>query len=70
MQAIWSQEPPDQRFFRLHDVRVPRLIGQKTYSIDPDPDAISLDGTPQQKLTPHATLNAENLQFDMLVENS
>lgn len=25
MQAIWSHEPPDQRFFRLHDVRVPVL---------------------------------------------
>ncbi|HXK40408.1 MAG TPA: hypothetical protein VJ837_06275, partial [Candidatus Paceibacterota bacterium] len=27
MQAIWSAEPPDQRFFRLHQVRVPKLQG-------------------------------------------
>ena len=23
MQAIWSHEPPDQRFFRLYDIDVP-----------------------------------------------
>ena len=25
MQAIWSMEPPDQRFLRLHKVQVPQL---------------------------------------------
>lgn len=39
MQAIWSHEPPDQRFFRLHDVRVPDLAGTLTYTVQPDPDA-------------------------------
>jgi hypothetical protein len=71
MQAIWSHEPPDQRFFRLHDVPVPRLVGQKTYNIAPDPDAISLDGTPQHKITVHVTLatnDPDNLERDMLGE--
>jgi hypothetical protein len=26
MQAIWSMEPPDQRFLRLHKVQVPQLV--------------------------------------------
>ena len=25
MQAIWRQEPPDQRYFRLYDLEVPDL---------------------------------------------
>lgn len=28
MQAIWSYEPPDQRFFRLHRVEAPRFEGE------------------------------------------
>lgn len=35
MQAIWSMEPPDQRFLRLHKVQVPQL---KLKDI-PDPDS-------------------------------
>lgn len=42
MQAIWAHEPPDQRFFRLHDVRVPNLQGEVTYTVEPDPDAVPL----------------------------
>jgi len=34
MQAIWSHEPPDQRFFRLHKVPVPRLDGTPTYDLE------------------------------------
>jgi hypothetical protein len=70
MQAIWSHEPPDQRFFRLHDVRVPRLVGQQTYTVEPDPDAMPMppDWTTPQKLTMHSTINAANLEFDMLGE--
>ena len=63
-----SYEPADQRFFRLHDVRVPRLIGQKTYTIVPDPDGFSLDGTTPYKLTAHSSLDLENLESDMLGE--
>lgn len=40
MQAIWSHEPPDQRFFRLHEVKVPRLQGKLSYTLEADPDAI------------------------------
>jgi hypothetical protein len=29
MQAIWAHEPPDQRFFRLHNTPVPDLTHQK-----------------------------------------
>jgi hypothetical protein len=34
MQAIWSMEPPDQRFLRLHKVQVPQL----ELATIPDPD--------------------------------
>jgi len=70
MQAIWSQEPSDQRFFRLHDVRVPRLTGQKNYTIEPDADAMPMppDWKTPHKLTMHSTINADNLEFDMLGE--
>lgn len=27
MQAIWAHEPPDQRYFRLHQTQVPRIDG-------------------------------------------
>jgi hypothetical protein len=38
MQAIWNHEPPDQRFFRLHKVKVPKLSGRLVYSkIKEDP---------------------------------
>lgn len=46
MQAVWSHEPPDQRFFRLHKVKVPALAAQQhTYTIDVDPSP-SLAETP------------------------
>ena len=30
MQAIWRQEPPDQRFFRLYDIDVPIVMPAST----------------------------------------
>jgi hypothetical protein len=68
MQAIWSYEPPDQRFFRLHDVSVPRLIGTKTYDIELDPDAVPVppDWKKPHKLTIHSELDTASLEFDAL----
>lgn len=35
MQAIWSMEPPDQRYFRLYDAEVPMVeASQKRYTIE------------------------------------
>ncbi|MGC2599680.1 MAG: hypothetical protein WA395_16300 [Nitrososphaeraceae archaeon] len=45
MQAIWSHEPPDQRFFRLHEVSVPKLTGKMTYKLEEDPDTVPLEPT-------------------------
>jgi hypothetical protein len=39
MQAIYRHEPPDQRFFRLHTVRVPELTGTITYAAWPSSTA-------------------------------
>ncbi|MQA24507.1 MAG: hypothetical protein GEU94_03360 [Micromonosporaceae bacterium] len=70
MQAIWSREPDDQRFFRLHDVPIPRLVGKKTYKIEPDPDAVPLppDWKKPQKLTVTSELDTDKLEYDALGE--
>ena len=39
MQSIWSYEPPDQRFFRLHQTPVPELKGELKFNIVSDPNA-------------------------------
>jgi hypothetical protein len=33
MQAIWSHEPPDQRFFRLYQAPIADLKGERTYKL-------------------------------------
>ncbi|CAN7261571.1 hypothetical protein LJR225_001250 [Phenylobacterium sp. LjRoot225] len=39
MQAIWSLEPPDQRFLRLHKVKVPVLkLASRSYKVAVDPE--------------------------------
>lgn len=52
MQAIWSYEPPDQRFFRLHKVPVPILEAtRKTYFFrDLNPVLSSLTSVPHRRL--------------------
>lgn len=67
MQAIWSHEPDDQRFFRLHEVRVPKLQGETTYSFEADPDAIPMppDGQTPLKLVVKCEIDP-NLEFETL----
>ena len=39
MQAIWSYEPTDQRYFRLHKTKVPHFIApSKTYTVNVETD--------------------------------
>ena len=68
MQAIYSHEPPDQRYFRLRDVRVPRLVGETSYSIVPDPDAVPMPPTwtKPHKLETHVKLDTATLEYDQL----
>ena len=70
MQAIWSHEVPDQRFFRLHEVPVPRLKGKKTYTLVADPDAIPGPPDWQQpmKIEMHCDLDPKLVEFDNLAE--
>jgi hypothetical protein len=69
MQAIWSYEPADQRFFRLHEVQVPKLQGDLTFSFEPDPDGIPMppDWQPPQKLVVKCQLDTD-LEFQTLEE--
>jgi hypothetical protein len=69
MHAIWNHEPPDQRFFRLHDVPVPKLVGEKTFSIEPDPDAVPVppDWEKPVKIIMKVDLDDE-LEFEALHE--
>src|SRR5262249_271719 len=63
MQAIWSHEPPDQRFFRLHQVRVPKLKGKTRYTVVADQDAIPKAG---DWITPHKVI--VKCQLDSVLE--
>ncbi len=36
MQAIWDHEPPDQRYFRLHQIKVPEVAGALRYRLVED----------------------------------
>ena len=42
MRLIWDHEDPDQRFFRLHNVRVPRIAGSLHYQVVDDPEGLPL----------------------------
>ena len=68
MQAIYAHEPPDQRYFRLRDVQVPRLTGTKTYSIVTDPNAVPQPPTwtKPHKLTAHVQIDPDNIEYDSL----
>ncbi len=70
MQAIWSHEPPDQRFFRLHEVRVPKLNGKLTYTIVEDDEAVPLppDWVKPHKLTAQCDIDPDNIEFETLEE--
>src|SRR5262249_25832157 len=62
MQAIWSMEPPDQRFLRLHKVRVPILeLQSRSYrvKVEKDDDIFAPfrePGTEKHKAFLHGTL--------------
>lgn len=70
MQAIWSYEPPDQRFFRLHHLPVPKLAGNLTYTVQPDPDAIPMPPSWEQphKLVAKCSIDPDNLEYQTLEE--
>jgi hypothetical protein len=76
MQAIWSHEPPDQRFFRLHTVKVPDLKEQaagRSYSLVADSGVAPVaSGLPHLGDLPYAfLLNAvfdPDFAFDALAE--
>ncbi len=71
MQAIWSHEAPDQRYFRLHEVEVPILKGQKTFSLEEDPDGVPSppDWKPPLKVVMKCELDSE-LEFETLEETA
>ena len=70
MQAIWSHEVSDQRFFRLHQVQVPRLKGKKTYKLVTD--TTTPPGPPDwqkpTKIEMHCDLDPKLIEFDNLAE--
>src|SRR4030095_2091860 len=70
MQAIWSHESPDQRFFRLHDVPVPKLKGKIKYTIVSDPDAVPLppDWTKPHKIVAQCEIDPNLDDYETLEE--
>jgi hypothetical protein len=63
MQAIWSHEPPDQRFFRLHEVSVPKLTGKMSYKLEEDDDAVPMPPTWTKPLKLTAKCNLDTTDF-------
>lgn len=55
MQAIWDHEPPDQRFFRLHQIQVPKLDGTLNYRLIDDPSALPMPPSWQPPQTVQVT---------------
>ncbi len=63
MQAIWTMEPPDQRFLRLYKVRVPVLeLESRSYRVTVEPETDDIfapfrePGTEKHKAFLHGTL--------------
>jgi hypothetical protein len=60
MQAIWAHEPPDQRFFRLHNTPVPDLAVQKRgFRINLDQPLATTMAPPHMSLPRFGGLNAK-----------
>ncbi len=68
MQAIWSHESDDQRYFRLHEVRVPKLKGKLIHTLASDPDAIPLPPTWTKPLkhVVKCEIDADDIEFESL----
>lgn len=71
MQAVWSMEPPDQRYLRLHKVRVPVLeLASRSYSVKVEADedifaGFRESGTEKHRAFLHGTLeHRPDGQFD------
>jgi hypothetical protein len=60
MQAIWAHEPPDQRFFRLHNTPVPDLTPQKRgFRIKLDQPLVTTMAPPHASLPRFGGLNVK-----------
>ena len=72
MQAIWNHEPPDQRFFRLHEVRVPNLQAKVTYTIQDDPDLVPEppNWTQPQKVVANCEIDSQNIGYKSLTRRA
>jgi hypothetical protein len=70
MQAIWSHEPPDQRFFRLHKVPVPTLEAAKKTYIFPNltPVTSSLASVAHRRLGLHGASPLNLYGADVKIE--
>jgi hypothetical protein len=65
MRLIWDAEDPDQRFFRLHQVRVPRIEGDLEYAVSPDPDVAPLPPHWTQPVRVRATARIDAIDRDV-----
>jgi hypothetical protein len=70
MQAIWSHEPQDQRFFRLHKIRVPKLNGKMNYWLENDPDGVAMppDFAKPYKVKAACYIEPDSIEYQNLEE--
>jgi hypothetical protein len=69
MQAIWSHEPPDQRFFRLHETPVPTLkTRRRRFSIDAAAPIADTLAPPHQSLPRFGGRTTKTYRFESKTE--
>jgi hypothetical protein len=70
MQAIWSHEHADQRYFRLHQVKFPNFQGKLTYTLQDDPDAAPQlpNLTKPQKILANCDIDPDDIGSQTLEE--
>lgn len=68
MQALWSTEQPDQRFFSLHAVQIPDLTASVTLTSQPTGASMGVGGYTPEQFTLSFTQDNRPLTFRPLAE--
>lgn len=68
MQAIWSTEPPDQRFFNLHAIQVPELTDEVVVTSTGNAGSPGVGGFTPDEFTINFTQGNQPLTFRPLAE--
>jgi hypothetical protein len=69
MQAIWSHEPPDQRFFRLHETPVPVIKARsRRFFVNLSTPVAEMQSVPHRSLSRFGGREAKTYRFESKTE--